>query len=268
MNFSEFLLSRFLCREFKQNLKFKDIHKGETCYIIGNGVSLKSMSLDRFSDKVSIGSNSLFFHKDFKKLDCKYYQIPPSFFFLPYRRFYGKFQKNYLSGLYRKKINSYTGTHFFTSIYNRFSMRANNVSYEHHFGKKDWDKNYLELDGAFSCMSGATRAMIGTAIYMGFEKAIMVGVDYTFSPSLNHHFYDKGCGVQKTGQLYDELFFKSIQEKIDLLTITLDGYKSEMLNYKTYYEYTGDNENYKENTELVDVEILDHLHKQGFYKIY
>jgi len=35
--------------------RFKDIHRGESCYLIGGGISIKSFDLAAFSDKIAIG---------------------------------------------------------------------------------------------------------------------------------------------------------------------------------------------------------------------
>ena len=88
----------------EKNKKFQNIHSEEECYIFGNGASLKSMDFEMFSDKVSIGSNSLFLHKDFNKLDCRYYALPTSFLFHRYRKFYNQWQRNYLGEMYKEKI--------------------------------------------------------------------------------------------------------------------------------------------------------------------
>lgn len=36
----------------ERNKKFKDAHAGESCYIFGNGASLKYYDLEKFSDKL------------------------------------------------------------------------------------------------------------------------------------------------------------------------------------------------------------------------
>ena len=36
----------------KSNLDYKDLHKGEDCYIIGNGDSLKYYNLELFNNKL------------------------------------------------------------------------------------------------------------------------------------------------------------------------------------------------------------------------
>ena len=36
---------------------YKDIHKGESCYVMGDGVSVKWFDLSAFSDKIAIVCN-------------------------------------------------------------------------------------------------------------------------------------------------------------------------------------------------------------------
>ena len=262
------LLFAFSKRLLEKNRKFKDLHLGETCYIFGNGESIKSMDLEIFNDKVSIGCNSLFLHKDFKKLDCRYYQIVPPFFFLPYFKYYGKLQRNDISALYRKKIRDFKNVKFFTSVFNKLIIFAPNIYYEHHFGVNSSDIKNCELDGTFSFMSGATHAMIGLAIYMGFKKAVLVGVDYTFSDRFSYHFYEKGRGIGKNEKLFDKVFFDHVKDKIDLLTVSLANNKSKTLKYISYTDYTNKPERYQENIDCVDKEDLVKLDKMGFYKIW
>ena len=262
------LLFTFLKGSLNRNRKFKDLYLGETCYIFGNGESIKSMDLAIFNDKVSIGCNNLFLHKDFNKLDCRYYQIVAPFIFLPYFKYYGKLQRNHISAVYRKKIKDFKNVTFFTSILNKFTISAPNIHYEHHFGVTTSDPKNCELDGTFSFLSGATEAMIGMAIYMGFKKAILVGVDYTFSDSVSHHFFEKGRGTGKNEELFNKVFFEHVKDKIDLLTMTLENNKSESLKYISYTDYTKKPERYQENIDCIDKEDLDKLDNMGLYKIW
>lgn len=253
--------------ELSINKKFKNLHKGQSCYIFGNGVSLKSMEMEKYSDKISIGCNSLFVHKDFNKLDCRYYHLPASLLFYPYRTYVGKFQRNYIGALYRKKVKEYTNTHFFTSLSNSLNMRGDNISYLHHFGHKEWNYDLCEMDGVFSFMAGSIYAMLGSAVYMGFEHAVLVGCDYTFTPRYELHFFDKGMGnVRFVEDLYCGLFFEETQKRIDLTTLTLGGVES-ALKYKSYNEYFGCELNYKENTEIIERASLELIHKQGYYNV-
>ena len=66
MNIFNKILLNFFSRTLKKNTKFKDVHKGESCYIFGNGSSLKYYDLKLFNEKASIGCGALFMHKDFR----------------------------------------------------------------------------------------------------------------------------------------------------------------------------------------------------------
>ena len=264
LNKALFALSR---SNFARNLKFENLHKEETCYIFGNGASIKRMDLKNFSDKISIGCNNLFLHKDFSKLDCRYYQIPPPFIFSRFFKYYNKFQRNYVASIYREKINFFNKINFFTSIYNKLSIRSSNIYYQHHFGEKKWDFKKCRLDNTFSFLEGATNAMIGLAIYMGFKKAILVGLDYLNIPRGEGHFYDKPTpSISKLP--YNKLFFKEAVNHIDLQLITLENQKSETIDFKSYSDYTGFKEKNHKNTHIVNKENLDILNKMKFYKIY
>ena len=54
MNIFNKILLNFFSRTLKKNTKFKDVHKGESCYIFGNGSSLKYYDLKLFNEKASI----------------------------------------------------------------------------------------------------------------------------------------------------------------------------------------------------------------------
>jgi len=249
------LFSEYISR----NSVFKNIHKGEECYIVGNGGSLKYMDLSSFNNKVVIGCNNLFLHKNFSDLKCKYYQIPAPFFFFKYKNFKykNKWQRNYFNDMCRKKIIDNNNTLFFTSILN-INFRAKNVFYEHNFGNRKPEIDKYDLSGGFSFMEGSLASMLGLAIYMGFNKAVLVGVDYTFSPSIVEHFFADLTTIHNEREIlhYRADFFEMVQKKMELLTITLDGGKSSLLDYMSYSDYFGVEQVYHENYDLVDASDL------------
>ena len=57
----------------KQNKEFYNLHRGQECYIIGNGDSIKYFDLALFNNNISFGCNVLRVHTDFQKLNLKYY---------------------------------------------------------------------------------------------------------------------------------------------------------------------------------------------------
>ena len=63
-----FFLEKILKTFDKDLLKFRDTHKGESCYVFGNGPSLKWFDLKKFSDKPSISSGQLHYHKELRAI--------------------------------------------------------------------------------------------------------------------------------------------------------------------------------------------------------
>lgn len=253
-----------------KNRQFRDIHKGESCYIFGNGVSLKDMDLSKFSDKISIAANFMWLHNEFDALNVKYYYHIEPFFFYPFNMCSGRIARNpFSSFLKRLKIlqKKYSRISFFTSLSNIFGVHGDNVHYLHHFDVKELDAETFRMDQVFH-FKGSMDAMVNIAIYMGFKSAYLVGCDYTHSPQRGLHFYEMGKGTINFDDSYHADFFKEAQEQIDLTTITSVGSSSKTLKYIDYHDYTGAEPVFRENTELVKKEYLDALTAWSDYSIY
>lgn len=267
MDQSLFNLARPL---LNRNTQFNNCHAGQECYIFGNGASLKGMDLAVFSDRIAIGCNSLFVHKDFEELDCRYYFLPASFLFHRYRKYYGRWYRNYMGDLYREKILANPGVKFFTSLSNWVGLRADNLYYTHHFGGIGWNFELARLDGQFSFMQGGLYAMVGLAFSMGFSSVTLVGCDYAFLPRHGSHFFEKGVGnkIESEDSTYGGSFFSECAKVITLTIITPDGMSSGLMPSLEYSCLAGKPTKYKENTEIVSAKDLDILANQGYYNIF
>ena len=110
------ILSSLTCNFFMK--KMKPLHNSESgsCYIFGNGSSLKDINFDDFSDLPAIGCNLLFLHNDVSRLDLKYYT------FLDPMKSMGK---NY--AIFFQRFNAFTkreqNVTFFVSPYDRFRLK-------------------------------------------------------------------------------------------------------------------------------------------------
>jgi hypothetical protein len=263
MSFVEKILVSFFRPVLAKNKNFLNLHKNETCYIIGNGGSLKNMDLESFSDHVTIGINHLCLHNDFHKLNVKYYVLVESFFLYPFCKnpYTKKYQSNILGKLFKKSFPKDSEINLFVSLTNLFGSKFRKIHYLFHFGYRNPDKKFQDPSGKFSFMSGGLHAAIGLAISLGFKKAILVGCDYTFSPVSNGHFYAFGPPkrIKRDYNNYEELFEVS-KEFIDLSVITDFG-KSDSLPFQTYEEFTGKSLKYHENNELIKEEYLEMLRK-------
>ncbi len=264
MKLKEQILRYFFKRILARNEKFKGRHTGETCYIFGNGASLKNMELGAFSDHVSIGLNFLCLHNDYRSLNIQYHVLVESFFFYPYVRnpYTNQYQPNVLGNLFKKAFRQHHDITLFANISNAFGSRLfKKVFYLYHFGNRQVSRKASDISGAFSFMTSSLYAAIGLAINMGFKKAILVGCDYMFSPGRIGHFYTSESSIRTTGpeNLYEKLFMEC-RSLIDLEVITDVGVSS-WLPYQDYESLTGRKIRYRDNVEIVDPAYLKILNR-------
>jgi len=251
---------------------FKGVYKGQSCYIFGDGISIKWFDLNNFTDKPVIPMYCLPFHNQSECLHVDYALLTTPYWFYPIRRttkYPFKRIRHVIQRTYREKvIAAHPEITFFGNISSYPVLRKKNVQFVF---RDIYDKRLSHdfLSRRVDCFTGSLRFSILLAIYLGCDCAFLVGCDYTHSPARVHHWYEKGLGnVEDVRyQDYQREFFKIAQEFIDLTTITLDG-KSTFLNHVTYEEHTGVKPNVKENHELVDKEILKILSTWPGYTIY
>lgn len=262
------LVYRASIQKLNKIKKFHNIHKGETCYIFGGGISLKSMDLRAFSNRQAIACNYLPFHNEFAFLNCSYLVNCAPYFFSPIGG-YNSIQKSHLfdmSKLYRDMIGKYPDKNFFIHLSNYPFLSGDNLYYM----MKDIPDDRLTADylsKRICCFSGVMNTSVLLAIYLGFDHIYFAGFDYTHVPSRSLHWFEKGHGVFRELPNYQKEFFEIAKEFINITTITLDG-TGNYINAVTYKEHTGREPMYKENTELVDKRYLEVLARYPGYSIY
>ena len=254
--------------------KFKDIHKGESCYLFGDGISLKYFNLSNFSDKISIPCGFLLFHNDCNSLQVPYAMLIETYYFYPFiREKYVKNGKpvkkiglNYIQNEYRKEMKSRRDTEFFLNLSNFPVCYNKNITYMY----KDIPDTLLDsnhISKKFNCYTGSLRAQILLAIYMGFDHVYLVGHDYTHSPAISHHWYEKGQGVITPMPEFSKDFLNYAKKFIDITTITTDS-KSNNLNYIKYEDFFNSKMIFKENSEILSERFLEVLFTSVNYKIF
>lgn len=249
--------------------RFKDAHRGESCYLMGDGVSLKWFDLGAFGDKTTIPCAFIPFHNDFNKLSVRYLSIAEPWWFYPYERdpaTTGKYKANPRQAAYRKIIDKYPDKEFFINLSNYPVLNNKNITYLFRdFRDKRLPVNFIthRING----FHGSMRASISLAIYMGFDHVYLVGYDYTHVPSRDLHWYERGKGIFRIHENYNKDFFEISKEFIDITTITLDG-TSDFINATSYKEHTGLDPLFRENTELVEEKYLKVLATWSGYTIY
>jgi hypothetical protein len=267
MTFVNKILLLLSKQEIGKNKRFKDLHSGESCYIFGNGVSIKYFDLREFNDRVSIGCNMLFTHRHIHELDLKYYYIGHPFLFYKYWKnpYSHKYQSNLMGQLYRKKIQLNLHTEYFTSLSNSLGLKGENINYLHHFGSQHSSFKSVDLTNSFSPMEGGLDGMLGLAIYMGFKDIILVGCDYLSFPIMYWHFFESGVKKDwNNDKVYKKEILMSASKEADIKILTVDNeHKSDILPCISYFELTNKKPKYKENTQLVLADDLTSLNNSG-----
>jgi len=247
--------------------RFSDRHKGDSCYIFGNGPSIKWFDLSHFQDKTAISTGQLHYHKDFSKLkNIKYFSLIEPWFFvskLPRNIFDRNRDHSRLISLlkpivddYKKFIYENPDRHFFINLSNICSIKAKNI----HFAWKTLplirnkaDKKLTQYD----LFAGSFYASLTLAYYMGFTDIYLVGFDaMTIEPVRNIRFYEFGKGeIGYNKQGHDELL-SLFKNEMNIYTISNKGKSNNVINID-YEDYTKTKTIYKENHEIMDDYYLD-----------
>jgi len=247
---------------FKNN-KFRNIHVGETCYIISNGGSLKFYDISKIPNLPTIVCSYSLIDNRLKDIDVRYFfqtdsylNYPILFNTYPHVR---KFQKNRVKPVFAKIFKDNRHVNIFTNITNFYSTlcRRKNIYYYYHFG--DRLSNSYDLSGNFSQASGALDIMLGAAKYFGFKKAILLGCDYLGSPPVMGHFY--ADYKPYSGEYLEEYCerVRRVSDGIDIVVVLPEGVTAPGFDYTSYESFFGLEKQYCKNFEFIDDEYIDLL---------
>lgn len=248
--------------------KFSNLHKGESCYILGDGPSIKWFDLSLFNNHPAICCGMLPFHNDFNKLNVKYLTVAAPWLFVP-KLFKPKYMREFdlIGAEYKRFIQRSPDKEFFINLSNRLSVSGKNINYI--FRRLPERGNQTDkLLGRFNLFISSFQAPLAIAYYLGFSKVYLVGFDgCLFRPSCDSHWYEKG-GVEFFEAPNSPLYFLEIlKEAMDIYAISVDGVSQHVKNmhYKTY---TGKSPIFRENHELLSVHYLKVLGSYPRYKIF
>lgn len=276
---SKLMLLNLLSRTIlKKNKSLYNIYKGETCYLFGNGYSIKFLDLNNFKNLNVFSTGLNYIHNDYKKLKViADFHIHPGIFSPVWRHPYNK--KLTFINKTRKfllKTNRLNDKHnFFTSIYNYpFIKKKKNVYFLHNFNSQ-YDFKKIDPSSDFSLLTGSLFTMIGVGAYMGFKNFYFVGMDYLASKPKQGHFYEFGIRdntveinkyIERVKQITD---FYNKKKNCNFYFMSLNELKSSIYQNINYENKFNTKENYKENYELINSSILKDLSNVEFeYFIY
>lgn len=159
--------------DFQANLErleaMKDRHRGERCFIIGNGPSLKKTDLSLLRDEFTFGLNRIYLLFDQLGFSTKYYV---SINRLVLEQFADEIASNvpcpkFTSWENRDLVGTIPEMHFF--------YRHNRANFHRDITEGVW--------------GGATVTYVAMqiAFHMGFEQVILIGVDHSFATKGRPH---------------------------------------------------------------------------------
>ena len=153
---------------------FRDKHKGQRCFIIGNGPSLNKADLTLIRDEITFGVNGIFYKTDELGFRPTYYMA----------------EDNHVVNDNIKRINLYECTYkFFPNKYKSVIKPADNVvflpadwgfyrEYHPYFCKPRFSKSVADI---IYVGQSVTYLNMQLAYYMGFEKVYLIGMDFSYA---------------------------------------------------------------------------------------
>ncbi len=157
----------------RENLKrFKDLYKGKSCFIVGNGPSLRFEDLEKIREKklISFGSNYIF--KSFDKLKWR-----PTYYVV--------LDANFAAANMGNLIEHYSDE---ITFFQAEEYKGKTVPKVNYYTSKTPDKMSFSEDISNKVFSATTVTYdaIQIAMYMGFSTIYLIGVDCSDG---SKHFY-------------------------------------------------------------------------------
>lgn len=162
-------LGFFLSENERKIANLKDKHKGERCFIIGNGPSLNLIDLTKLKDEYTFGVNAIY--TNFDKMG-----FLPTYYFV---------EDTFVAEDRKDEINSFRGSQKFFGNYLRYCLNPDvdvhwinaKPRYDNYKGFPHFSKNILR-----EAWSGGTVTFYNfqLAYYLGFKEVYMVGFDHSY----------------------------------------------------------------------------------------
>lgn len=187
MQFKNYLFSlkqyyenRNVCNEIQ---RYRDLHKGKRCFIIGTGPSLTSEDLNKLKSEITFGSNRIF--EMFSQTEWR-----PTYYMNQDYKLICEFTDEIKSLKVNRKFMPIEAMKHFEDM--------NDISYfilrHKEFYPKSADFS-THIDKFMGQGFTVTYGAIQMAYYMGFSEVYLLGIDHNYSISLN----EKGVPVMQEG---------------------------------------------------------------------
>ena len=205
---AERVLSPAMKALFARNIKFRNIHEGQRCFILATGPSINKQDLKPLRNEICFAVSQFFLHKDIREIDPLYHvdasHHAPYGFEVLQKAFEG-FNKFYSS----RTTYFFGHTSYEYSVYNFLEQypqfKKDNIHYLNYCYSQPLDEtNYNNPDvwdvtkNLFSPRS-VVYCAIQIATYMGFQSVYLLGCDHDYFATLirgvRENFYEAAKSV-------------------------------------------------------------------------
>lgn len=246
---------------------YVNIHSGETCYILGDGPSIKSFDYLKLKKYPVICCGMQAFHKDFNHINVKYYSLIEPYLFYPdwmiiSKKLHYLKEHRIITNEFRKIIQNRKDITFFLNLSNFFAIRKKNVEYVHRFLLKKNKKFSKLFNKGIDPFSGSFNATLSLALLLGFKKVYLLGFDAFTLKQSPYRWYEKNLGEGiKTYNKTEHKFLEPYKEDIEILNISNKGTMCNLKN-EDYFLHTGVDPKFRENHDLISEENLKLIKKR------
>lgn len=211
--------------------KYKGIHTGERCFVIGNGPSLTAEDLEKIKNEYSFAANRIYLMYEKTNWRPSYYMCQDRQLMRTVSDYYSSCKEtvflNY-PALYDYGIKVDSANYYLAD-----NRDANRIVKKLGFSEK---VDQCVIDGG-----SVTYSAIQMAVYMGFKEIYLLGVDHNFS-----HTLDKNRRIIEHKDVKEDYFdkrykdaFKQFEEKGKTFAAPDKGLMD--LAFEASYEYAKSN---------------------------
>ncbi len=185
---------------------FRNRHRGEDCFIIGNGPSLNSMQLNLLNDYYTFGLNKIFLLFERTGLSTDYHVCVNRFVLEQCSREFSELDcPSFVSYKHGRKIYGENKKFFYLGdIHSKWSF-------------------FNDITKGISQGSTVTYVAMQIAFFMGFERVFLIGVDHNFNSKGTPHKVEvlKGDDLSH----FDPSYFKGMKWQLPDLAGSEKAYR-------------------------------------------
>lgn len=171
----KYIISRRFRYSLQKNVNLRNSHKGERCFIVGNGPSLKEMDFSLLNNETVFTVNFLM------KNQQLFYSIKPKYHVLV-DPFFARMSKEELDDVLNKiKI---VGARMILSyeVSNEIAPLLSGIEYYSVYMRDNWNRmgrKKIDMSKLMFSSQNVVQSAICMAIYMGFREIFLVGCEFT-----------------------------------------------------------------------------------------